>query len=254
MTPAARHLQLQPSEPTEGPIEPQLDPVVEGLRRRLVRMAFDVHDGPMQELIALSYGLHELRKKVSSSSVRAESLSSEFEELGARLVETEQMLRGMMRSLERTAAGHTDLVAMVEEQVATFRLRCPGVVVGVGAYGDVELHTDSQRIAVDRVLRESLSNIAKHSGAAKVTVQMQGLAGVLLLTVQDDGCGFDPTALEESTARVGLRSMRSRLELLGGELTVDSRRGGPTTITAAIQKWQPAAEVPVGPVSLHVIP
>ncbi len=216
-------------------------------------MAFDVHDGLDAGIsIALSHGLQELRKKVSSSSERAASLSGEFEELGARLVETEQMLRGMMRSLEQTAAGHTDLPAMVEEQVAAFRQRCPGIVVDVAAYGDVELHTDSQRIAVDRVLRESLTNIAKHSGAANVTVQLQGLAGVLLLTVHDDGCGFDPETWEQSTARFGLRSMRSRLELLGGKLTVDSRRGGPTTITAAIQKWQPPAQATGAPVALHV--
>jgi two-component system NarL family sensor kinase len=251
MTAAGRHLQLQPSVPTGGPVEPRTDPVVEGLRRRLVRMAFDVHDGPMQELIALSYGLHELRKKVSSSSDRADSLSGEFEQLGERLVETEQMLRGMMRSLEQTAAGQTDLVAMVEEQVATFRQRCPEIDVGVSAEGEIELHTDSQRIAVDRVLREALTNVAKHAGADKVTVRLQGLPGVLLLSVQDDGRGFDPGARGESTARVGLRSMQRRLELLGGKLTIDSRPGGPTTITAAIQKWQPATEAPVGPVALQ---
>src|SRR5947209_7638170 len=109
MTASVRHLQLHAAEPPEAPVEPQLDPAVEALRRRLVRMAFDVHDGPMQELIALGYGLHELRKKVSNSSERADALSGEFEQLGARLVETEQMLRDMMRSLEQTAAGQTDL-------------------------------------------------------------------------------------------------------------------------------------------------
>jgi two-component system NarL family sensor kinase len=134
---------------------------------------------------------------------------------------------------------------MVEEQVGTFRQRCPGIVVDVAAYGDVELHTDSQRIALDRVLRESLTNIAKHSGAKNVTVHLQGLAGVLLLKVQDDGCGFDPEVWEQSTARLGLRSMRSRVELLGGGLTVDTQVGGPTTITAAIEKWRPAAPVPL---------
>jgi two-component system NarL family sensor kinase len=247
MTAPVRHLQLQPAEPPEALVEHQLDPAVEALRRRLVRMAFDVHDGPMQELIALGYGLHELRKKVSNSSESADGLSGEFEQLGARLAETEQMLRDMMRSLEQTAAGQTDLLAMVEEHVATFRQRCPGIAVDVAAYGDVELHTDSQRIALDRVLRESLTNIAKHSGAKNVTVHLQGLAGVLLLKVQDDGCGFDPEVWEQSTARLGLRSMRSRVELLGGGLTVDSRVGGPTTITAAIEKWRPAA-----PVALHV--
>jgi signal transduction histidine kinase len=245
MTTAGRHLQLQPPAESEGPVERHPEAVVESLRRRLVRMAFDVHDGPMQELIALSYGLRELRKKVADSPERSDSLSVEFEELGARLVETEQMLRGMMRSLEQTASGQTDLIAMVEEQVDAFRQRRPGVAVSVIPQGELELHTDSQRIAVDRVVREALANIAKHADADNVTVHLQGLPGVLLLKIWDDGKGFDPDARDH--ARVGLRSMQERLELIDGKLTVDSRPGGPTLIIAAIQKWRPVAVAPDGP-------
>jgi len=131
------------------------------MRRRLARMAFDVHDGPMQELIALSYGLQALQKMVAEELDR-DRVHSEFEHLGARLVETEQMLRSMMFALEQTSAEPTDQSIIVERQVAAFRDRCPNVAVEVAVSGNVDLQTDSQRIALDRVLRESLSNIAKH--------------------------------------------------------------------------------------------
>ena len=246
MTARARHLQLQPPKAVDAPPEPHPEVAAEGLRRRLMRMAFDVHDGPMQELIALSYGLRELREKVADPSERGDHLT-EFDQLSERLVETEQMLRGMMRSLEQTAAGETDLIAMVEEQVSAFRLRCPSVTVTVIPRGEVELHTDSQHIAVDRVLREALANVAKHANADNVTVYLQGLPDVLVLKIWDDGQGFDPEASKQSNARVGLRSMRERLELIGGELTVDSRVDGPTTVTATIQKWRPAGAAPASP-------
>jgi signal transduction histidine kinase len=249
MTVVRRHLKLQPPVATDETPEPPPDAAVEGLRRRLVRMAFDVHDGPMQELIALGYGLHELRRKVAGSSERTDCLTGEFDELGARLVETEQMLRSMMRSLEQTATGQTDVVAIVEEQVEAFRQRCPSTSVDVIPEGDVDLHTDSQRIALDRVLREALVNIEKHAGATKVIVLLEGLRDTLLVTIQDDGCGFDLEAGSRLSTRVGLRSMRERLELIGGELAVDSRPGGPTTVTATIQKWRPTG-VLTGPVAL----
>ena len=156
------------------------------MRRRLARMAFDVHDGPMQELIALSYGLQALQKKVAEELDR-DQVHSEFEQLGARLVETEQMLRSMMFTLEQGSAEPTDQSIIVERQVAAFRDRCPDVNVDVVVSGNVELQTDSQRIALDRVLRESLSNIAKHADAGNVTVRLQGLRDVLVVQISDDG-------------------------------------------------------------------
>jgi two-component system NarL family sensor kinase len=250
MTARGRHLQLQSPKAVDAAPEPQPEAAAEGLRRRLMRMAFDVHDGPMQELIALSYGLRDLREKVADPSEHGDHLT-EFDQLSERLIETEQMLRGMMRSLEQTAAGETDLIAMVEEQVDAFRLRCPSVTVTVIPRGEVELHTDSQRIAVDRVLREALANVAKHANADNVSVYLQGLPDMLVLKIWDDGQGFDPEASQRSHARVGLRSMIERLELIGGKLTIDSRVDGPTTVTATIQKWRPADAASTGPLVVH---
>lgn len=254
MTARAQHLQLQPPKAGDAAPEPPPEAATEGLRRRLMRMAFDVHDGPMQELIALSHGLRDLREKVADPLERGDHLTGEFDQLSERLVETEQMLRGMMRSLEQTAAGETDLIAMVEEQVNAFRLRCPSVTVTVIPRGEVELHTDSQRIAVDRVLREAFANVAKHANAHNVTVYLQGLPDVLVLKIWDDGQGFDPEASKRSNGRIGLRSMRERLELIGGKLTIDSRVDGPTTVTATIQKWRPADAASASPLVVHTSP
>jgi len=106
--------------------------------------------------------------------------------------------------------------------------------------GDLELHTDSQRIAFVRVLQESLSNIAKHADAANVTIQLRDMQHSLLLQVRDDGRGFQSDdCCRSGTTHIGLDAMRERLQVIGSTLTVDSRAGGPTTITAVIEKWQP---------------
>jgi len=121
----------------------------------------------------------------------ADHLGAEFDELGVRLAETEKVLRSMMFSLEENAAARTDLLAVVAEHVETFKSHA-SAAVEVIAHGDLELCTDSQRIAAERVLRESLSNIAKHAGAANVTIQLRGTRDSLLLQVRDDGHGFEP--------------------------------------------------------------
>ena len=213
----------------------------EALQRRLLRMAFDVHDGPMQDLVAIGYGLRALRATVvrSRGGTSADRLGAEFDRLGVQLAETEKMLRSMMFSLEQNAAVRTDLLAVVTEHANAFK-RHASAAVEVIARGDLALCTDSQRIAVGRVLQESLSNIAKHADAANVTIQLRGTRHSLLLQVRDDGRGFQPRdCCRSGTTHIGLEAMRERLKLIGSTLAVDSCPGGPTTITAVIQKWSP---------------
>jgi two-component system, NarL family, sensor histidine kinase DegS len=213
----------------------------EVLQRRLLRMAFDVHDGPMQDLIAMGYGLNTLRTQVAAAigGENVISLAPAFDDLVVQLAATERTLRSMMFSLEQNAASHIDLLAIVDEQTETFK-RHSSVEVEVITEGDLELHTDSQRIAVERILQESLSNIAKHADADNVTIHLRGTGISLLLQIRDDGRGFDPnTSRRIGSTHIGLDAMRERLELLGGTLDIDSRHGGPTTITANINKWRP---------------
>jgi two-component system NarL family sensor kinase len=215
---------------------------LEGMQRRMSRLAFDVHDGPLQELAALGYELSNLRNKTTRSA-SPEDLDGDFERMGAALANIEAMLRSMMFAMEEGAAASSDLTLIVEQQVDAFRALSPGTDVSVSSEGDLGLHTDSQRILVDRVLRESLSNVARHAQASNVSVQLRGYSDALLVRVQDNGRGFDPEvcALGRGGRHVGLMTMRERLDLIGGTLRIDSQPGGPTTITAAIDKWRPGS-------------
>ena len=103
----------------------------------------------------------------------------------------------------------------------------------------------SQRIALLRVLQEALSNIRQHSGGRRVLVTLcdQGGEGVWI-EIRDDGHGFDPAELRPAAPGVGglgLPGMRARLRLLGGQLQIQSRPGGPTTLKATLPHWQPTA-------------
>jgi ligand-binding sensor domain-containing protein/signal transduction histidine kinase len=96
---------------------------------------------------------------------------------------------------------------------------------------DVKLGADVRR-EVFLVLKESVTNIAKHAHATRVAIDLQIDRRRLHLRVADNGRGFDPGA---STEGNGVASMRRRVEALGGHLVIDSRPGAGTTISFDIE-------------------
>lgn len=87
-----------------------------------------------------------------------------------------------------------------------------------------------------RFLQEALTNVIRHSHAGQVAIRLEVHGERLDLTVQDDGCGFDPGAPAERRG-VGLASMRSRMTRIGAALVVESAAGQGTA-------WQ--AHIPIG--------
>jgi signal transduction histidine kinase len=83
------------------------------------------------------------------------------------------------------------------------------------------------------VLQEALRNAVRHSSARRFAVNLVGTSSALGLTVRDAGRGFDPDrALQDGG--LGLTSMRERLKLVAGELSIESRPAGGTTIVARV--------------------
>jgi NarL family two-component system sensor histidine kinase LiaS len=81
-----------------------------------------------------------------------------------------------------------------------------------------------------RVAQEALANVARHSGARNAAVALSAEKGSVVMTVSDDGRGFDP---QTGTAGFGLKSMRERVQAEGGTLEIESGANG-TKITARI--------------------
>lgn len=92
-----------------------------------------------------------------------------------------------------------------------------------------------QCLGLIRLVEETLSNVIKHSRARHVRITLaQPEHGMLRLTIQDDGIGFDPAAVRSAGLSVGMRSMAMRIERLGGKLEVASGPDG-TTVGATLQ-------------------
>jgi signal transduction histidine kinase len=81
-------------------------------------------------------------------------------------------------------------------------------------------------------MREALTNAVRHSGGEHVEMKLEIHDGELVGTVEDDGSGFDPDVAEKAgpSGGVGLRSMRERVEMLGGSLRIAPRPEGGTRV------------------------
>jgi NarL family two-component system sensor histidine kinase LiaS len=107
--------------------------------------------------------------------------------------------------------------------------RQSNIPAAFNASGDINLARPVEQ-SLYRVAQEALSNVARHSRATSVSVQLDSHAQTTTLTVRDNGVGMN----ENSTRGLGLSSMRERLNAVGGTLEIESAQGGGTTITARV--------------------
>jgi signal transduction histidine kinase len=210
----------------------------EVLRRRLVRLACDVHDGPMQSLTAAGQAINQLRRRLDRGEhVASRIVAGELDLILAELAETERDLRALIGKLEHGDQEIDPLDEIVDAEIDVFARRC-AIPVDVDTPPGIELDSHSQALAARAVLREALTNVARHARAESVQVRVRHGRKEIVLEVEDDGDGFDPDGVSPET--LGLAGMRRRLDLLGGTLDIRSRIGAGTVVVARFQRWNGA--------------
>jgi signal transduction histidine kinase len=221
------------------------------LERRLRRLAFDLHDGALQELAALGIELASVRRQVLPlvDGAKQDPVDGRFEDVQARLA----ALDGTLRSLIGTVKGWRDPVEALDTRIAreVAALRDEtGIEADLEIQGSFAELTESRRIVIFQVVREALSNIRDHSGAEHVGVRVVERAGAVEVSVEDDGRGFDcETAQLEAMAhrRFGLAGMIERVEMLGSGLEITSAPGEGTRISFVLEAWHPTTVSDLSP-------
>jgi signal transduction histidine kinase len=214
--------------------------LVEASERRLVRLAFDLHDGALQDLAALAVELRLFRDAVAERDrVRTELLVGRVDDLSARVAAVEHDLRELAQSFQSPSLTRTPFAELVQAHVDA--LGAAGVAVAFELDGAVDWFTPSVRIALIRLIEAAFENIRVHSGARNATLTIASDPNRARLEIVDDGSGFDlePTLTAAAHAgRLGLIGMSERIRLLGGRFDIKSRPGGPTTITVVVPRWR----------------
>jgi signal transduction histidine kinase len=220
--------------------------LVEPRERLLTRLGFDLHDGAIQDVAALAGEIRLLRTQVEGvlpPTVGPAGLIGRFDDLEARVVAVDHALRQMVHSLESPGATRRPLDQVLRREVGAFAEQTD-LEVDLTLRGEFSELSDSQRIALTRIIQESLTNVREHSAATKVSISVTSARNEIVAEITDNGRGFDvgQTLVRAArNGRVGLLGMSERARLLGGRFDVRSRRGGPTRVSVTLPAWRPAA-------------
>jgi len=221
--------------------------LAQSAERRLRRLGFDLHDGPVQDVLALGAEMTRLSEQLGELDLGERPrklLDGRMEDLQAYLLTIESDLREFCSSLESPVLVSRPFEDALSGAVWTFTSKSdvqPSVLIE----GDVDSLTDTQRITLYRIVQEALSNICDHSQATEVSVALRVLNSHIALEITDDGVGFDvDAALVEAAhrGRIGLLGMMERVRLIGGDLQIRSRPGGPTKLQVKLAHYRPGEQ------------
>jgi two-component system sensor histidine kinase DegS len=195
-------------------------------------IAHDLHDGPLQEMIGLSFTLNE--------TVTARSADETQQYLDNMQTHLQELIRGMRSfcnelrpptltpfGLERAIRSHAD----------SFQKAHPEIHIRPELVHDGQLLPDTVRITLFQVYRESLNNILKHAQATEVIVRLSLEQETVVLEIQDNGKGFEIPYHWVEFARqghLGLVGMQERAEAVGGHVRLVSRPGEGTAVIVSV--------------------
>jgi signal transduction histidine kinase len=199
-------------------------------RQRL--LAHDLHDGVAQYLVMAIMFMEDCERR---HDMREEKAQVAFHEAMRLLRQSLKEVRGFI-SGTHVATAAASLGDALQGVVAEFRDRL-----------DVELVHEPQLVqpgsqvigAVYRMVQESLTNAWRHSGSRRAHVEVKQYDGDLCVDVKDWGIGFDVDKVDRS--RFGLRGIRERTRLLGGEVAVTSSPGEGARVSIRIPCSPPAS-------------
>jgi signal transduction histidine kinase len=198
-----------------------LERLIESSDAERRRVAAQVHDGVVQDLIGVSFGLAALAE---STPERAEPLS----EMASSTRGAVASLRSLLGSIYPVEVPPGGWLVGIDDLVDALRQ------LGVEVEFDVQ-HvrlSPTEELLILRVAREALRNVAAHAHATKVVVRLVERRGRLVLTVTDNGSGFEPSKSE--VGHIGLRLIHDVIHDAGGQLIIRSAPADGTTLTVEL--------------------
>ncbi|MCI0584011.1 MAG: GAF domain-containing sensor histidine kinase [Chloroflexi bacterium] len=199
------------------------------------RIARELHDSLAQVL-----GQIHLQLRAFESRTDGAPISTELAELADVADDAYRDVRETILGLRETIPSDGGLEAALRAYLAKYT-RQTGIRTDLDCDGVAGRSLPPKaEVQLLRVVQEALTNVRKHAGASLVRIELRDVGGTPVLSVTDDGAGFDPTSVVASLiGGFGLRSMRERVELLGGTLDVHTAPGDGTRIVARLRPEGP---------------
>jgi PAS domain S-box-containing protein len=204
--------------------------LIEAQEQERSRLARELHDDITQRTAALALHINFLKQRVYSSTPRSmESLLNDAFKQAEDLTSDIQALSHRLHSSKLEYLGLSSAAGGFCKELAERQ----GVMIDFHAETLPEKLQPEIALCLFRVLQEALQNAIKHSGVRQFHVALRAESGEIILTVSDFGIGFEPDQAILGRG-LGLTSMKERLKLVGGQLSIDSKPQRGTTIQARV--------------------
>ncbi|MCO6489585.1 MAG: hypothetical protein J5I98_14260 [Phaeodactylibacter sp.] len=197
--------------------EHNLNNLVMSIEDERQRLGQDLHDSLGVQLAAIKMKLLVLREKLADEHGR------ELQQVVRDLERSTQEMRSISHDLMPPSLERQGLAAAIEHLLRRIQSLQPSLKTHFYNNAPLEKLTPKARIHLYRILSELIANVIKHAGARELSVQLTRYDGSLQASVEDDGKGFDPSAL--SGKGIGLSNVEYRAKALGGRFALDARPG-----------------------------
>jgi signal transduction histidine kinase len=202
----------------------------------LQRVSTDIHDGPSQDLGFALMQIKNLNDSLTENNPSDKPVPTEWSnglsQTKAAIESAIKDLRAMTADIELPDIALLSIDAIAERVVRDFNIKT-GVVVDLDLPKEQVQASFRDKIAIYRVLQESLANAYRHAPNASCHVILKTRTNSLIVEISDKGPGFDPQAAIKKK-RLGLVGMRQRIEVLGGSFQLITTLGAGTTILVTL--------------------
>lgn len=199
------------------------------------RIARDLHDDTIQSLIAIGQRVELARETVAENP---EDAREQLRELRKLVTKTIDSLRQFSRDLRPTVLEDLGMVPALQYLVNELAKQ-DSIDVTLKVEGSAEELPSDLEVAIYRIIQEALTNIRKHAHASQAEVQAAFLPEQVVITIQDNGVGFDvPQETTElvNVGSLGLMGLQERAQLFGGHMEITSQTGQGTTVEVVLPR------------------
>jgi signal transduction histidine kinase len=195
------------------------------------RLARNLHDSVTQTIFTMTMTTEAARILFDHNPTRAAPQLDKLQEL-ARSALAE--MRSLISELRPTTVAQQGLIPALHHHIATLE-RQHGLIVALYVTGEPRL-SEKHTERLFRVVQEALNNVVKHAQTDKASVTLRFEDHRTFVQVQDHGKGFVPDDVRSKAGHIGLSTMRERVEMMGGTLTIDSRPGQGTRVVVEVPR------------------
>lgn len=211
------------------PAQPLVVRIIEAQERERQQLSRQMHDGPAQSLTNLILQAEICERLFDTQPERARA---ELANLTSAVASTFQKVRGFILNLRPMMLDDLGVVPTLRRYVDTFSENS-GVLTNLKVTGEERRLPSHKEVTIFRIVQALLNNAVDYGHANSVQINLDMADELVRVAVEDNGSGFELTdALNSPDAeRLGLATMRERVEMLGGQIHFDSSRGRGTKVS-----------------------